>query len=160
MRVVAVDPGQKGGIAIVDLPSGKLSSAPMPVVDGRVDTAQLYHLFGDMDVLVVENIQLRGRNAGNMTTAANWGRIWAPAERVGIPVVFVDAKQWQRSVHGKATSDKEKTIKWALRNGLPVPKRPRGAYHDGVADAWGIMRWYLPRSEIPFVVKERPEWAL
>lgn len=147
MKILGIDPGQKGGLAIFD--NGRYYDAtPMPLEkNGKyVDVAVLRNwLAPEKETLIayIEEQHTRGNQGGNFTIGRNYGRIEAVLELLAIPHDRVRPTVWQNCMlsaekHLCNGNTKEAAIMYCENQGYPVPmtsNRKDASPHDGVADA-------------------------
>ena len=153
--VIGIDPGLKGGVcALVDGSIDRLES--MPLRGAIVNVPALVSIFRQYKRrhVVIEAVGLRPSQSGVVTMVANWARLLAAAEVLGIEPEIVQPKTWQRDV-----TDKEKLAafpkvqrrgelirqycEFAQRTYPKAPLMPQGkrVIQDGLAAALLIARW-------------------
>ena len=154
--VIGVDPGQDGSICV--LRDGDVVGwTKMPVrKSGKVDDLAIEKWMLEIDVrdfaLFVEEQRLVPNQSyrGNFTIVENVARVIVAAERALVATVsHVPPQTWQSTIlsgvpqtglHDKPTKDR--SIWYAINAGYEhMIKRPRGSYHDGMADAFCIARY-------------------
>lgn len=151
--IIGIDPGLKGGLALMADDGKPVDAITMPR-DGRsVDVCALQDAFirwgahsGNIRA-VVERQQVRARQAGNMTIGANYGRILATLDLCGIEYEEVRPQDWQAAILPDGDT-KAAALLHCQVSGYPVPmtsNRKNARPHDGVADAWGIAEFGVDR---------------
>jgi len=144
-----IDPGIRGGVAIVDENGQLLKAHPMPIrTDPKtkqscVHTWQLANLlttqyntaWSPIALTIVEEQQIRGNQGHAIIIGANYGRILGQLEYMALPYELRRPKQWL--THFQLGADKTTHIAKAQELGYDVPPlRPKGTKpHDGIADA-------------------------
>ena len=153
--VIGIDPGLKGSVcALVDGSIDRLES--MPLRGAIVNVPALVSIFRQYKRrhVVIEAVGLRPSQAGVVTMVANWARLLAAAEVLGIEPEIVQPKTWQRDVTDKeklAAFPKVKRRRELIRQYCEFAQRtypnaslmPPGkrAIQDGLAAALLIARW-------------------
>lgn len=96
MIIAGIDPGQSGGVAFVDGTS--LTTYPMPVLDKRVQVNEVITLLDMMapSLVVVELQSIRNGQAGALAIGANYGRVLAAIECLGLPHRIVSPISWNK----------------------------------------------------------------
>lgn len=157
MRVIAIDPGVKGGIADISSEGGSLilhSIRDMPLLDterGLNDLMSCLHAHAACKV-VMEVQRCRGGNAALATWnhARHYGKIEACLSLTFITCQLIEPTVWMRKVRdvvGDPVVERLDTTKartWTLARQLfpdAVLVGPRGRKKDGRADAI-CMGWY------------------
>ena len=167
MIIIGIDPGQKGGVAILD--SGRYIDAyPLPLqpaMDGRrekyIDSLSLHESLVSYSPTItcayIEVQHVQGRQGGNLTIGANYGRLFAVLETLSIPYKAVNPRDWQgrmlqKQMYLVGGDTKLASIQYCIDRGYPVPmtsNRKNARPHDGVSDALCIAAygWELARIE-------------
>ncbi len=146
MIILGIDPGKKGGLALLNATTGTIDLAVnMPInAAGMVDVCKVQQLIieNDAHLAYIETQQTRGRQQGNLIIGTNYGRLTAVLELCGVTVVEVSPHEWQKAL--SLNGDKNEHIQWCENNwhyvpftsykkdGTPTAKATR---HDGIADA-------------------------
>jgi len=153
MLLAGIDPGQKGGVAILEAGQDGairlLDARPMPIAgEKEIDIEGLWRILEHVDLVGLEHAQAFPKQ-GIVSTGrymAQWGEIIGFLKAAAIPYALVRPTVW-----------KEATYTWAFRRfpnalGLMRPGRSK-KFHDGVADAIAIAYWaHLDNRENPFGV--------
>lgn len=156
MKILGIDPGQKGALVLLQHGKQVLVQADMPLEDSKdADFDGLMSLFKSLepDVVYLERAMPMAMGSKH---AFNYGRHFACIEiairQSRLPVVYVEPSKWMRVVlEGVDSRLKPKERSWiALQRLMPtfaekVPKGRTGRPHDGVVDAclialYGFMR--------------------
>ena len=148
-RLMGVDPGKKGGIAILDMETGKpVAHYKMKIgEDGKVDVRWLWDVMDRHNVMYVTiEMQYISPNQGHsMVIGENYGRITGLVDSfVVIDTLFVSSNEWHKGMFKtkKGEYDKEIAVRWCEENKFPVPRMGKTKQskkpHDGVAEAWCI----------------------
>ena len=148
---IAIDPGRNGGIAFYL--NNKLNEvAKMPIKNKVVDVINVANLFfwAFADKIIIEDIFLMSKQGGNKTIGMNYGRIFAIAELLHIPIEIVRPQVWQKvMLPGIKGRDNLKPAGIDLVHKLYPDRLPKlgktdrsKKYHDGCADAILIGEWY------------------
>jgi len=100
---IGIDPGQSGGIAIIE--ESKISVFPMPILkDGNLDTEKIIQIFIYSDSndihIVIENVHsIFGSSAkSNFSFGYGCGKLQGIIETLKIPYTKVDPKTWQKEM--------------------------------------------------------------
>ena len=141
MIVIGIDPGKKGGVAIVS--KNRASATPLPYIDKEVDTVKLIKLLKSVKnpVVIVERQWGRpGQSAvATSTTMFNYGKIVAAIESLGLRLLTPTPRDWQKVIIPKASRQETKTasIQYCKDNYPDVSLKPRRCRtdQDGLADA-------------------------
>lgn len=159
MRVVAIDPGAKGGVAC--MAEGLILHGVMDMP--ALDTAKgLYSLIDSIkgwgaDRVVLELQRCRGGNAALATWnhARHYGKLEACLTMIDLPIILVEPTVWLRKVRDVvgdpmiATLDATKARTWTLAHQLfpgTTMVGPRGKKKDGQADAICLGWYYLTHT--------------
>ena len=162
MNVMAIDPGQSGGIAFLqyDLKQS-LTLFPMPMLDKkRISVIELSEKLNVTDYVFIEKGQ-PGNYKGAMIKHQNHGRLYGVLELMNIDYTDVHSRTWKKilkmpDLSGMTTYQREKVNKQTAiefaqtvtKIPLLNPKSKRSRkLHDGIADAvciltWGMMEKY------------------
>lgn len=140
-RILGVDPGQSGGLAIIQ--GGELiHGTRMPIIKIRAK-AQLdaravleWWCVADFDVAVIEAVHAMPRQG--VTSSFQFGRMLGAIESlvfsVGVPVHYVTPAAWKRAMG--LSSDKQQSIDAAkLRFGAAADALLKHKADDGIAEA-------------------------
>lgn len=144
MRILGVDPGQSGGLAIVS--DGKLTSGiRMPVVEMRgkkqLDARKVvdWWLEGDhlyFDVAVIEAVHAMPKQG--VSSSFQFGRMFGGIEALvmstGVPVHYVTPSVWKKAMG--LSSSKQASIDAAkVRFGATADLLLQRSSDDGIAEA-------------------------
>jgi crossover junction endodeoxyribonuclease RuvC len=103
---IGIDPGKKGGIAIVDEYGDRLLSRPLPVTkDGEIDTVVLYDVLkfatdaAVYGVVILEKAQAMPKQGVTsvFTYGVGYGKILAVLELLKLPFEEVRPAVWKKS---------------------------------------------------------------
>jgi crossover junction endodeoxyribonuclease RuvC len=122
-RVLAIDPGQKGALAWVNLRGDLIQIEDIPLVDNEVNAKLLANLvvaYGSLECAVVERQQamppeLQGRRQGNASAfkhGTGYGIIIGVLAALNIPTFFIAPSQWKPGM--SLSKDKELSRKKAI----------------------------------------------
>ena len=149
MRVIGIDPGATGGVAVLE--DGKLIDAMMmPIihangktsVDSAILTDWLYqHLVGDC-TFVIEAVHAMPRQgvSSSFQFGKMYGAVEALAISTGYRVEHVSPAKWKKAFH--LNRDKGASIDAArLRFGHKLDQYVTLKKHEGVAEAALIAAW-------------------
>lgn len=141
MRVIGIDPGMKGGIAILDTVTNQMRAVPTPLVGKELDYRRVYEAitFYDPHMVVIEKVHAMP-NQG-VTSMFNfgmgYGALVALASVGQARVVLVPPQMWKKHVLAGTSKDKEAAIQFcnhtypSVNLILPRCRKP----HDGMADS-------------------------
>ena len=148
--VIGVDPGLKGGLAVIDGRGELLELADMPLrrvgkrkeIDGA-ERAAFFGRFAPAQVIVeaVHSMPRQGV-ASTFAFGRGVGIVLGVLQAMGLPFAEVSPQAWQKLTKCTPGEGKERTLRWAaeLFHGAELWTR-RGRGIDGRADALGLA-WY------------------
>lgn len=147
MNVCGIDPGQKGGLAFYE--NGMVSVYPMPMSGKDINVSAIVELLKShhVDLVVVEQVHaMPGQGVTSMFSFGKcFGMILGAVMGAGIPLELVTPQKWKSVSLAGTKKDKDAMIDFCRRR-YPmvnlIPPRCRTP-HDGMADAVGIMHYYL-----------------
>lgn len=166
-KVVSIDPGANGGVAVFD--SGILQTLHViPKVKDKIDYNELFSLLNnltddelgsDVTVVLEEVHSVFGASAkSNFSFGHINGVLLGMVVSLGVPYVLVQPKEWQKSVwanqdkvykpgKAKQTVDTKATSLLAAKRLFPKTDFTKSAKstvpHDGLIDAALIGKWYI-----------------
>lgn len=151
MRVMAIDPGLAGGLAILCdgqpfaqyvMPLAKLGQAKKKVVDlARIQSI----LLGDqIDLVLIERQWRDGM--------CNQCKLEALCQLIDLPYELISSTTWQQvippDIKKAFKNTKQRSIETCHRLGLPVPATGSAlGWHDGLADAWCLAHYYANKGD-------------
>lgn len=147
--VVGIDPGQSGGIAMLDSDGRVVETWPMPVLGKEVDSVEIHQLLTEMrPQVVLERAGLRGGQSGALTIGANYGRLLAAVEIAGCPLCLCTPVQWSKhfSIPSGLKGPQKKAQSFlAARNvwGQAFTDLGLTKSKDGQVEALLIARWFI-----------------
>lgn len=149
-----IDPGLRGGAAIVSNSGDLVAAIRLPViirgnkkVIHSVAFKEFFKYFTEnLVVCVVEEVQVTSRqgSASGFTLGLNYGVILSILEVLEIAVETVLPLIWKKAILGESTPDRQKSLNYA--NSVPLiknyayPKEDVNNY-DGVAEAVCLARY-------------------
>lgn len=135
MNIAGVDPGLEGGIVITNTNGKPIAAYPMPLKKNKLNLGEIQTLIITYNVeLAIIEKSFKGGKCNACKTAAVF-------ELCGIPIVTIHPRTWQKILPDG--EGKQRAYDFCLANGYPVPVNGNGRFHDGIADAWGIVSYYL-----------------
>ena len=137
MNIAGVDPGLKGGIVIMNVDGKPIIYYEMPIKKGRLNLGEIQTLIitYQVELAIIEKAYQAGK--------CNACKTEAVFELCGVPVVNIHPRTWQTI--WPDGDGKQRSYDYCLANGLPVPVSGNGRFHDGIADAWCIVDYYLKK---------------
>ena len=135
MNIAGIDPGLKGGIVITNTDGKPIAVYPMPLKKGRLNLGEL------QTIIISHNVELAIIEKAFKDGKCNACKTEAVFELCSVPIVKVHPRTWQTILPDG--DGKQRAYDYCLANGLPVPVNGNGRFHDGIADAWGIVSYYL-----------------
>ena len=145
MNLIAVDPGLRGGIAV--LANGSITAVPMPLAGKGLDLAAIAGIIRDNAPawIIVEKVGARpGQGTVSMFSfGMGYGAVLGIAAALSVPVEMVTPQRWKSTVlHGTA-KDKSSAIAFCRRVFPSVPLvLPRcKVAHDGLADSLCLLEY-------------------
>ena len=157
MIIVGVDPGQKGGLAIMK--DGACTGHPMPLAGKEVDARAVTDLLmrehemvrdevanqhfyvspADNILVVVEKVHAMPKQGVSSTFkfGLNYGRILGAIEALGLRYELVTPQAWKKAILAGTDKGKTAAVEFVHRRYPSVnlmPGRMR-THHDGIADA-------------------------
>ena len=154
MKIVGIDPGLKGGIAVLSI-SGSYNLYKMPIKNDHVDSKQLAKFIKIIDPISVwiESLLVLPCNAKQSisTMGVNWGRVVGCIEALGIPLNQVDPVSWQRGLFvpkGSSKNVKERILIRAkqLFPGQDFCEADSNKFNDGCVDALLIAKFGMNQT--------------
>ena len=145
-KLVAFDPGKKGGIAkFVD---GKVDVIPTPLAGKEIDFQLIARLLISVspDKAVVEQQHARpGMGAASMFAMGHsYGLILGALATLEIPTEIVTPQAWKKEILAGTKKDKDAAIEYC-RRAFPyislLPTKRSQKPHDGMADAVCILEY-------------------
>lgn len=141
MKVLGVDPGQKGALCIIDTEAHTVFTLPVCLHEGRIDVRTIGKFIHTHrpDIAYVEQVHGMPKHSskGNFTFGVNHGLVLACIYFMDIPVRFIAPVTWKIAVLGSRSATKETAIEHVTSKYPTVdlfPPRKRTP-HDGIADA-------------------------
>lgn len=97
MIICGIDPGQSGGVAMIE-DNAILYTTAMPVLNKIVVVPELVTMLDtyNPDRVLIELQGIRGGQRGAMAIGANYGRILAAVEYLELPYRVITAPVWNR----------------------------------------------------------------
>jgi len=146
VRIIGIDPGLNGGIAILD---GTLQSVyRMPVHDGQINVDTLIEIINDYPphAIVIEEQQAMPKQGVSSTfkTGMNYGILLGVVESLLHPLVKMKPSEWKK-VNGLIGKDKEASRRLASELYPAHRTHFKLVRDDGVAEAALIARAYQIR---------------
>lgn len=145
MNLIAVDPGLKGGIAV--LANGSITAVPMPLAGKGLDLGAIAGIIREASPawIIVEKVAARpGQGVTSMFNfGLGYGAVQGIAAALSVPVELVTPQRWKSTVlHGTA-KDKLSAIAFCRRVFPSVPLvLPRcRSPHDGLADSLCLLEY-------------------
>lgn len=146
MRVGGVDPGVKGGVAVIDTDHLTLRCAPMPLEKVGAKERKLASAGGlvqlfrahELDALFLEEVGVRPGEGtvGAFSFGRGLGRIEGAAAGRGLPLYLVKPQLWKSKLG--VSAEKERCVAKAEAL-FPCARHlfrgPRGGLNDGPAEA-------------------------
>lgn len=114
LRVLGVDPGQDGGLALFETLGDTIDAHDMPVIrlkhgGSQINEAQLASLVRDLapDVCWIERVHSMPRQgvASSFKFGLAYGLVRGVVSALGVPVVLVTPQEWKREF--RLTADKQ-----------------------------------------------------
>ena len=141
MNILAIDPGMKGGIAILNTESNQMKAAPIPLVGKEIDYRSVHETitFYEPSIIVIEKVHaMPGQGVTSMFNfGLGYGALVALATISTARVVLVTPQMWKKHVLAGTSKDKDAAIQFCnhtYSNVNLILPRCRNA-HDGMADA-------------------------
>ena len=139
MRVIGVDPGQKGGLAFL---SDIVSAYPMPLAGKELDISEITDLilsYPEISLAVVEKCHaMPGQGTVSMFKfGKSYGTLLGILGALKIPTKLVTPQAWKKVILAGTKKDKDAAIVYVRMRYpdfnliLPRCRKP----HDGMADA-------------------------
>jgi hypothetical protein len=152
MQIYAgIDPGKAGALALVWGDGIVHGVSSLPLAGKDLDLAWLKDqltLAASLPPCLVAIESNQGRGGWGATQTFSMGRTQGQLEGLvhglGIPLVMVKPKDWQKVLKVGGGGDKSETAAWAIRRWPDVAgslRKSTGSFHDGLADALAIAEW-------------------
>lgn len=155
MIICGIDPGLKGGIAIID--GNKAFAYPIPISGKDINVSALVETLRSHKVELVicelvHSMPAFGKDgkrtqgiASAFTFGKGYGMVLGAVMGAGIPLELVTPQKWKGSVLSGTAKDKEAAIDFCTRRypqvNLILPRCRK--QHDGMADALCIAHYGL-----------------
>lgn len=135
MNIAGVDPGLQGGIVITNTSGKTIAAYKMPLKKNRLNLGEI------QTIIISHNVELAIIETAFKDGKCNACKTHAVFELCNVPIVKVHPRTWQSILpSGKG---KQRAYDYCLAHGYPVPVNSNGGFHDGIADAWCIVAYYL-----------------
>ena len=135
MNIAGVDPGLKGGVVITNTDGKPIAVYSMPLKKNRLNLGEL------QTIIISHNVELAIIEKAFKDGKCNACKTEAVFELCGVPILKYHPRTWQTILPDG--DGKQRAYDYCLANSLPVPVNGNGKFHDGIADAWGIVSYYL-----------------
>jgi len=141
VRVVGIDPGLKGGLALIVSEAGQAFAEQMPIAGRSIDVAELALFLRGWgpDVVYIEKVGPMPKQGvvSTFTFGEGYGLVKGAIIALGYRLELVAPQTWKAQVLAGTKKDKEAAVDYC-RRAYPsvrlVPEQCRVA-HDGMADA-------------------------
>jgi crossover junction endodeoxyribonuclease RuvC len=152
--IIGIDPGQRGGLAVLDSAGGFELAIDLPIITDKsltwIDGGELQSIVlnatqGRQSRAVVERVSSMPRQgvASSFAFGVGLGSILGVLQAMRLPIELVTPATWKRALG--LTSDKRASLDKAR---LLFPSADlRLAKHDGRAEALLLCHWYLNRPK-------------
>lgn len=139
IAVLGIDPGAKGGLALVT--AGEALVWPIPMAGNVVDTqavSQILHIY-EPHLIALEKVHsMPGQGVSStFTFGRGFGRIEGIAEALSVRVELITPQRWKQTVLAGTAKDKAAAVEFCRRRwpnlGLVQPGCRKA--HEGIADA-------------------------
>lgn len=114
MNIMGIDPGKKGGIAVIGPLNEVLYLSKMPAI--HLEILELFMTLRDeykVEMIFIEETQYRPNQRGVITTLTNYGRLLGYIEALGIKCTKIHPTTWKKKFG--LTKDKADSINMANR---------------------------------------------
>lgn len=139
MNIVGIDPGQSGGIALLN--GTQAEGDVMPVIGKEIDGHEVARVLtaARPDLVVIEKVSAMPKQGVTSTFnfGAGYGRLLGVCDALGIPYRLVTPQTWKKRVLAGTAKDKDAAVAFVKR-GFPMVELTPGKKrvpHDGIADA-------------------------
>lgn len=145
MNLLAVDPGLKGGIAV--LSAGIVTATPMPIAGKNLDLSAIADMvrIARPSWIIIEKVAARpGQGVTSMFNfGLGYGAVQGIAAALSVPVELVTPQRWKAHILHGTSKDKQAAIEFCRRAFPSVPLvQPRCKVpHDGIADALCLLEY-------------------
>ncbi len=151
MRILGVDPGQSGGLAVLDESGQCVYTAPMPLAGKDVDFGDIARQVRCLEVTaaICEKAQAMSKKGVQGVTGAfkfgvNYGGLLGLFAALQVPLRVVTPQAWKKVILVGTSKDKDAAISYCRRawpsESLLATPRSR-VPHDGLADALCIAEY-------------------
>jgi len=101
--ILGIDPGLKGALCLLHVPTKKIEVFDMPVTDGHVDAAKLAGIVEMCKMrgsvaAVIEQVSSMPRQKGSFNFGISAGIVQGVLGALGIPFTMVQPAQWKGSM--------------------------------------------------------------
>ncbi len=139
MRIMGVDPGKHGGLALIVGPQAFAQQIPLAGKELDLSELAVWIKGWEPDVAYVERVHAFPKQG--VTSVFTFGKVYGSILGVlgalGIRVELVEPTEWKKVVLAGTTKDKDAAIDYARRAYPGTSLIPEGKRtpHDGLADA-------------------------
>ena len=116
MKVIGIDPGMKGGIAILNTESNQMKAVPVPLVGKEIDYRRVHEAltFYEPSIIVIEKVHaMPGQGVTSMFNfGLGYGALVALATISTARVVLVTPQMWKKHVLAGTSKDKDAAIQF------------------------------------------------
>ena len=141
MNILSIDPGMKGGIALLNTSTNIMLAVPIPTIGKEIDYRKVHEtlMFYSPDMIVIEKVHaMPGQGVTSMFNfGLGYGALVALATISAGRLVLVTPQMWKKHILAGTNKDKDAAIQFCNHTypsvNLILP-RCRNA-HDGMADA-------------------------
>jgi len=143
MNYLGIDPGQRGGIALIDADGFAVEAIRFP---GDLASVAEYirslHVDYTIRLAALEKVSSRPGQGVSSTFkfGANFGAYLGALAALGIPHTLVTPRSWQKEMLDAGTGDTKARSLNAARRLFPDVEMKYAA-DDGIADALHLARW-------------------
>ena len=144
-RVVGIDPGMSGGVALITS-TGSILVEDLPFVGKRLNASELSRILAawrPLEAVAVEDVSARPGNGSvsSFNFGCSFGAICATVQTMGLPLVLVRPQVWKRRMN--LSQDKERSRQLAINLFPSASGRLTRKKDEGRAEALLLAHDYM-----------------
>ena len=141
MKAMGIDPGAKGGIALLNSETNEQYAIAMPMIAGELDYRGVANtiLSHAPDIIIIEKVHAMPQQGvvSMFNFGKNYGALLALISTLGSAYLTVTPQTWKKVVLAGTAKDKDAAIQFCYQRypqlNLVLPRCRTS--HDGIADA-------------------------
>ncbi len=147
MNYIGIDPGQKGGVAVIGDDHAEAWRYPGDIQEAAALIVEI-HAKNPIKLACIERVSAMPGNgvSGMFKFGMNYGAWQGILSALGIPYITVTPRQWQKALLDSGTGEtKARSLNMARRLFPAINMRYKA--DDGKADALHLARWAKTKDD-------------